>query len=466
MTSSEWLKLTDVFRCVLVEIDYKEQGQIKTACFARGNFRSAGTDSPAYTPYRDFIVGGLTFSDSIDSALFGETKTNSGDVSLLSHPVSESLLTKAVPGNQIRIYIGDETWTKAEFYQVATLISDGVGISGNNIKVTFKEFSEDMEAPVLAERTLDDKLIPICLGRVFNITPVLIDPLTSKYKFNIESSQALTAAKFNGDVVAPESYVVDLAESTITFNTMPIGQITLDVDGINTGSWKQTASDIISHIFPGAVIEPGLATYLLGIFIDDETSLSDLLDDITGSIGAFWRFDESGSLHIQEFKDVTGVSVNKISDDHNQEDSRRVAFTLVPSKEVVIGYARNYTKISNVAGNVYTTDPSIAEHLQSSNLVTKASDIDIAEAFVKSAIIEANTAIVNKADAVIEAVRRLNIGSTPRVIYQTKQMAAGFKLTLGKEVKLTTPGINGTNAIVTRKDYSILNDTVTLEFWQ
>jgi len=466
MTQSEWLKRPNTFRCVLVEIDYKEGGSIKTACFAKGNFRSARTDTPAYTPYRDFVIGGLKFSASIDSALFGSTKTRPGELILLGHQDTDYLLTKAVAGNAIRIFIGDESWTKADFYQVATLVSDGVGISGTNIRITFRQFAEDMNAPVLTERTADGRLIPFCAGRASNVTPILIDELTGTYKFNRESSQAVTAAKFNGDIVSPANYTVNLANSTITFNNAPIGQVTLDIDGTNTGSWKQTASDIIGHIFPGAQLDPGLATYQLGIYINDDTTLGELLDDITTSIGAFWKFDESGILQIKPFNTVTGTAAAAISDDQNVEDSRRVAFTMAPSKEVLIGYARNYTQIRNVAGNVYATSQATAEYLQNPGKIASASDNQIAIDFAKSATITADTAIVNKADADTEAARRLAIGAIPRLIYQTKQMAAGFDIEMGQEAELTTPGLNGKNAIVTRKDYDILDETVTVEFWQ
>ena len=86
--------------------------------------------------------------------------------------------------------------------------------------------------------------------------------------------------------------------------------------------------------------------------------------------------------------------------------------------------------------------------------------------YKKSALINAVSAIVNKADTENEALKRKAISNKPRVIYQTKQMAAGFGILLGEEVELTTPGVNGSNAIITRKEYDLLNDTITLEFWQ
>lgn len=462
----DWLSLTSVFRCVLVEIDYKEAGVIKTACFARGNFRSAGTDTPAYTPYRDFVVGGLQFASSIDAVLFGQSQVNLGDVELMALPETEVLLARAVAGHQIRLYIGEESWTKAEFYQLATVVSQSVEASSNAIRVTFRDFSEDLNSPVLSEKTDDGVLLPRCFGRAFNIKPLLIDALTHTYQFNTEPSQAVTAVKFNGDILSTADYLVDLTNSTITFSVMPIGEVTLDVDGTKTVSWLQTAGEIITYLFPTAVIDAGVSNALLGLYISDEMSLSELLDEVTSSIGAFWRFDAFGVLHVKPFIGLTGTTVRKLTDDHNEENSREIAFTLPPAKSVTLGYARNFTPLKNVAGNVYTTDAAMAERLQQDESTISVNDSVIEAAYNNAAIVSASTLLVNKADADAEAARRLAISNQPRVIYETKQLAAGFGFELGDEVTLTTPGLNGTAAIIIRKDHDMLNDAVTLEFWQ
>lgn len=466
MSQRAWLQRPGIFRCVLVEIDYLDNGTLKTAHFARGNFRSAGSDTPAYTPYRDIIVGGLTFTSSIDAALFGHSPSGLGDIQLLAIPEAEMLLTKAVAGNPVRIYIGEESWPKAKFYQVATLISDGVTASGNNVRVLFRDFAADLNAPVLSKRTADGTLIPLCLGRVFNVTPVLVNESTHTYQFNREPSQAVTAVRFNGDTVKPSHYSVDLNKSEITFNVMPIGQITLDVDGANTGGWKQSARDIIQHLFTGAHIDADVPDYLLGSYTSDDSSKAQLLTNICTSIGAYWRFTVDGTLTVSRFVPPTGSASALITDDNNELNSRRISVTLPPSKEVTIGYKRNYTQISDVAGNVHEQNAKLAEHLQGESLLSLAESKPIATAYAKAAAIKADTLLANQADAATEANRRLTIGNKTRVIYETKQLAAGFELALGVEVQMTTPGLNGNTAVVTRKDYDLLNDAVTLELWQ
>lgn len=463
---TQWLQRPGVFRCVLIEVDYSEGAETKTAYFARGNFRSAGTDTPAYTPYRDVIVGGLTFTSAIDSALFGHSDSGLGDVELLAIAETEQLLTKAVAGHSVRIYIGEEGWKKSQFYPVATFISDTPTASGNTIRLPFREFAEDLAEPVLNQRTADGVIIPLCLGRAFNITPVLINAANHTYQFNLESSEAVSAVRFNGDLVADNHYSVDLTTSTITFTTKPIGQITMDVDGVNHGGWKRSATEIIQYLFPTAQVAKNVPDYLLGLYLNDSQSKEQLLNDITTSVGAYWRYDVNGILQVNRFSAPTGKANSAVTADNNQLNSRSIVLTLPPSKEVSIGYGRNYTPMSALAGKVHEQQPELAERLTGETLTVTLSSPMIANTYAKAAMVNAPTLLVDKADANGEASRRLAIGSIPRVIYQTQQMAAGFSLGLGQEVKMTTPGLNGNTAIVTRKDYDMLNDTITLELWQ
>jgi len=464
LTKSQWLRKSGIFRCVLVEIDYVELGATKTAYFARGNFRSAGTDTPAYMPYRDLIIGGLQFSQSISEAFTGKSSVDLGDVELVMQPEANALLKKAVAGNQIRIYIGEESWKKSGFYLLATVTSKRVYPSNNSIFVTFRDYSEDLDQLVLTTKTTRDELIPLALGRVFNCKPVLDDAASHRYKFNREASQAVTAVKMNGDVISNSNYTVDLVNSTITFSVMPIGQITIDVDGCNAGGWKSTAAAMILHLFPNAQIDALLATYQLGLYVDSDLTKVALLDKITSSVGAFWLFDEFGVLHVKPFKLPTNTSLLLLSDDHNEQFSRRGRSQFSPVKSVELKYGKNFSPIKSIAGAVYG-DAAMADRLQN-NYLTK-SKINSALTDFKDAIsITPVTIISEEVDADTEAQRRLDIGSQPRFISETKQLAAAFEYQLGDEIKLESPDINGDYAIINRKRNDILNETVTLEFWQ
>lgn len=474
MTYESWLATPGLFRCVLVELDYLDGATLKTAYFSNAAFVSSATDLPAHTAYDPFILGGLDFERSLAEVFTGATTIRLADVELISLPVTQWLVAAKVAGQQIRIFLGDKKWPKASFTQVITGVCDGVWPEQSRIRVRFRDIAKTLQVPALTERfsdgAADGALKPLCLGRCFNIKPVLIDAGNHVYQFNSVPSHAVTAVRFNGDVVAPENYSVNLTNSTITFTVFPIGEVTADVDGAKiAGVWLQTASQLINYLCSRVGITADVSSlpgYLLGLYLTDASQLSTVLDDLCASVGAYWLFDRLGQFRCRAFNGIPALKTAHITDDQNLYATRQPRRRITPLYELTLGYGRNWSPLSNIAAAIYENTPEMAKRLADEELTVPVTALAVRNTWTDAETLTVSTLIVNKADAETEANRRMSIAAIPRFVYETQQLAAPFQWQLGDGAVLETPAVNGSDAVITRLSENPLTGVVRVEFWQ
>lgn len=467
MTYEQWLATPGLFRVVLVELDYIDNAQTKTAYFANAPFVSKGTDVPAHTPYLDLITGGLEISRAMTEVFIGRSTSRMSDLELFSNAFTSSITD--VENCQIKIYLGDKEWSKADFQLVFMGVAQDVKHERNAVRVEFKDKAQTLDKPVLNDVYTSGPSVgmlkPLCFGPCFNVTPVLIDAVDHTYQFNSLPSQALTAAKFNGDTVDSANYSVNLSQSTITFSVKPVGAITLDVQGaVVNNTYLSTASHIIDYLLANRLGETvsitGLPSYALVLYLTDNTSYSAVLDQICKSVGGYWYFNRLGTFVCKYFAGTTGTPAHTLSDDQNIEGSREHRSRLKPVQNLSIGYQKNWTVLNSVASSVFDTAPELAQQLSNEQQVVTGSNV------LAGKTNTSNTLIATKADAQTELARRLAIKDKARYIVQTEQFATPFNWLLGDEIELETPARNGSYAIITRLNENLLTGINTVEFWQ
>ncbi|AIY65202.1 hypothetical protein [Pseudoalteromonas piratica] len=467
MTFHDWLNTPGLFRCVIVELDYIDNEQTKTAYFANCPFVSSGSDVPAHQAYQDAIVGGLEIVRTMSEVFFGKSASSISDLELVPTSFTRSL--NDVENCKIKIYIGDKTWSKTQFMQVFVGVADTVEQSKDKVSIEFKDKASALDIPILTSvftaGPSEGELLPLALGQCFNITPKLINAATHTYKFNSVQSSAVNAVKFNGDLVNPTNYTVDLIASTITFLVQPVGNITLDINGaVIGGQYVKTSNQIVNYLIGtrlGYAITFGvLPSYTLGIYIDNDTTYSDLLDQIAISIGGYWYFSRLGTFVFKQFSGTTGTANKTLRDDQNIEFTRQQRHRLKPIQNLTLGYQKNWTVLANVAARVFDTNPTLAQQLSNEQLTVSDSNA------VNGLSITTPTLIANKDDAQTELARRLALKSIARYVNETEQLAAPFQWNLGDEISLETPAQNGNHAIITRFAENLLTNKISLDFWQ
>lgn len=468
---AEWLQTQGNARCVLVELDYIDDGIIKTAYLANAAFATAPTDTPANTPYDPFVVGSFSYERSLNELFTGSSISKTSDIDLAYQPQSEALLTKGVYGQAIRIYIGDKRWPKADFKQIIAGICDNVTPASSTIKIKFRDAADALKKPLLTERystgPAAGQLKPLLLGRCFNIKPLLIDEAAHVYQFNAGPSSAVTAVRFNGAVVAPANYTVNLTAGTVTFSTYPIGDVTMDVDGAAVGgTWLQTAAQFIQHIasLVGISVDAsGLPGYLLGLYITDDTDAADIIDDICSSVGGYWFYSRLGQFTVSAFNGL-GAATVEITRDQTVANTMRPRRVIAPLKSITMQYKRNWTVQSNVAASVYELTPALADELSKEGKTKPCTQA--LPNFPQAESISPKTLIVNEADAATEGNRRLAIAVKPRFIYELQAFSTPFSWPIGATATLERHGINGDRAVITKLVESPVSGTCNVEIWQ
>ncbi|MDZ7903108.1 MAG: hypothetical protein U5L01_11435 [Rheinheimera sp.] len=370
MSFIHWL-LQERPRQVLMELDYDDGGTVRTYYLSNGAFVSGPTDTPANMPYDPYLVGGIEFERSLGEVFTGLSVSKVSDVSVIANADTLPLLSLAVYGRAIRVYLGDPSWVKSQFVQIITGICDGVLPEQTTLKIKFRDTADRFLTPLLTEQVSagvsSGQLKPLCLGRCFNIKPILLDDATHTYLFNSTPSQAVSAVRFNGAAVPGSYYSVDLAASTITFNVYPQGDVTMDVDGTVATSWLSTATTFIQWIATRMGLSAdvvGLPSYQLGLYVTSNISVYAVLDEICASVGAYWYFDRVGQFAVRVFNGF-GAPASELTRDQTVSQSRKPRRIINPLYEIKAVYKRNWTPLSSIAGSVHENTPAFAKELAS-----------------------------------------------------------------------------------------------------
>ncbi|WP_288742865.1 hypothetical protein [uncultured Rheinheimera sp.] len=475
MDFRSWLESQGNFRCILVELDYKEAGVTKTAYLSNAAFVSTGTDVPAHTAYDPFVTGEVQFERSLNEVFTGFSTSKTSDIELIYNTATQALLSKAVYGQPVRIYLGDKSWPKADFKQIIAGLCDGVMPEQTKIRLKFRDAADSLKTPLLTERyasgAATEQLKPLCLGRCFNIQPLLIDSATHKYQFSTGQSQAVTAVRFNGSVVPGSYYTVNLADSTITFTTFPNGDITMDVDGLKIGgTWLQNASDFIGHIasMRGITVNcSGLASYLLGLYLTTDIATDQVMDDICASIGGYWFFDRLGQFKVRAFNGVPSEPPSAfLTKDQTVFGTNKIRRVINPLHSMTFGYKRNWTPLNTIAAVVHETAPAVAAELSAEGKAITRNQPTVLVNYPQAETIRVDSLLVSEADALTELNRRLALSVAPRFVYELQQLSVPFLWQIGECAFLESAGINGDRAVITKLLESPNKGTCTVEYWQ
>lgn len=470
---NDWIKTPGVDRCYLVEFQARVGSETITLRRSTHPYRTAPEDSPALTPYQDTITSMGSWGRELTELFTGYSTTARCTVELFIDDELAALIESAdVGGLPVTVRCGDASWPLSDFGVVITAVSDALTASSyDTAQLTLRDPSELLRRPL--QSTLISvgpnagQPVPICLGRCFNISPALIDEATRTYQVHDGAIHAVTAVRENG-VAIP--YTANLATGTFTLANNAKGRITADVDGAKPSStWLQTAAQMIAYLTDrfGLSAPEGLAslpTYQLGVYIADDKTLADALDDISASLNAAWFYTRQGQLRWYWFNGV-GAPAHSLTADGIEDDSLYPRRRIAPAKSVTLGYRKNWTpQADGLAGSVRESTPAIAtlyEKEDSTVTAENAAQANNADA----ATITTSTLIVLLADAQAEANRRAAWAAVPRRIYEFSGFAAPFALDLGATLSIEYPRyfIDGQPAVITRITDDLLADTAVVE---
>lgn len=309
------------------------------------------------------------------------------------------------------------------------------------------------------------QVIPILEGKVFNVSPVLVNTSKYIYQVSLYNDTAVDYVYDRGVALTPAattySSLIDLEASppaageykvysgtglgayTGTYfrlGSNPDGIITCDAHTLSSSAlppiagWNTIEKVVRRLIGSNFVFQNFLGSstpfqYETGIYITDSITIYDAAYEILKSISGFMVFTDTYYFWLGTLEDV-GSTTPDFYFTRNDIISIERTTTNDPDKGIAsykqtIGYAKNYTiqNDSDLATSVPESRKLVlAKEFLSENAVNNAIllDNDLSPEIVK------NTYICNKADALTELGRITDIYSVDRVLFKVELPIIGF----------------------------------------
>jgi hypothetical protein len=306
---NEWLRRPNQHRIYLVKASYRLDGEVKTLYRATFPFRTGANDTPAYQPYPDSIISTGEFERDMTEVYIGLSRSTSGNIEFAIDEETRHLSQNAhFLGGDVTIKMGGHNWLYSDFVTVVkSAVGESLEIVNDVAVLAFKDrssaFKKDVQASLIVNGPNAGKPVPICLGRCFNVSPVLINAVENRWKVHEGAISALPAVRENGNTIT--NITPDLANGEFVINNSVSGRVTCDVDGaVNNGVWMQTGEEFITYLlakhgFAAPYDVNVLPAYLLGLYISNHRQLTDVFDEIVSNFVASWQFDRQNRFRLR-----------------------------------------------------------------------------------------------------------------------------------------------------------------------
>ena len=286
---------------------------------------------------------------------------------------------------------------------------------------------------------------------MFNIIPVAVNPLKQIYQvadnpiediqFVYDSGIALTRetpdyaneTDLLDDLLKPAAGHYRVFEGYFRLNTRPVGVLTADaVEG------ALAADRSVAQILERMALQVGIPALDInnadvialdaandspvGIYIDQDFTAIQAMDEVAQSIGAYFGFDQLGIFRMGRLEAPTNMPVvtideNTIIGNELERTVSRDEGRGIPSYRVNLQYAKNYTVQGLDQLAAALADERAAELALDYRGVT-SEDLDVLLKHRLSPELNRVTLLINELDAQAEADRLLALYSTLREVYE------------------------------------------------
>lgn len=471
-----WLKTPSHIRRILVEIDgvlLSGGGSSATYYFANGAY----VDPASGTRYLPYIVGGVSFSESLSTT--GELSLSYGDIELTNTDgINDSYLGHIWVRKPIRVYLGDPSWPKSEFKLLFNgLVADVVASNRNSLNIVIMDKLQALNTTINDKAftnldTTTPQLIPLTFGECFNVTPLLVNKTTLQYQVHDGQINDIIEVRDNG---LPVEFTADLATGKFTLERAPFGQITCSVQGdAPGGAYTNSITDIIKNIVKnyGAnkLADSDLDTTNLtnfaaantdrpvGVYLTDRQTVLDICTQLASSANAKITFsigpqdsDSSvGKLQLVKLKTyISATYSTPITAADIEENSISITEKVLPRAATKIGFCKNWTvQTSGLAAGLPTEHAGFFanEYVYTDDNTNTSVKINYQ---LSSEPAAEQTLLITKAGATAEATERKDLSITQRYVYTMTCYPYMFDIRLGDGVALTNRRFNLNNTVGT-----------------
>lgn len=482
-----WLRAPGSIRTVLVEVVARIAGSETTLYLSSRNYLTGGADTPAHTAYQACITGGVSTRESLN--LDGSPSMSWGEIEIGNADGSRDGWLDYVWSNRaVAVYVGDPTWPRADFRLVFSGVVDDIDSRARDtLSLRLRDKLERLNAPV-SEATLGgstenkDRLLPITLGEVHNVEPLLVNPTTLTYRYHDGGTAAerLIEVRDNGAPIT--TYTTDLTAGTFTLTAAPVGQITCDVQGVKpSGTYRNDVGRLVQHLvqnygpsatrFSGGDLDASqLAAFVtacpqaVGRYLSERENVLAVCQELAASVGAQVVCSSTGLLRLIRLALPATGTPTAVTGADMEANSLGISQRPAVKATAKLGYARNFTPQGN--GLATGLPASSASALGQQWLTQTATDATVASTYKLDAQpVQADTLLIDEAEALAEAQRRRDLWKTQRAIYSATYLPELLLVELGDTWTITHPRLGlsaGKTGLVVNIERDWLKGRVTV----
>ena len=306
-----------------------------------------------------------------------------------------------------------------------------------------------------------DSIIPLVFGECHNVTPLLIDGAGLRFQVHAGALAAIDEVRDNG---RPVLATVNVATGTFSLAAAPAGTITASVRGDMPGTtYGNTVANLVYRIVTGFGVLANRFTSAdldlnslntfetahpqpVGLYLTDRSNILSVCQQLCATLGAQLAMTRAGLLRIVQLNFPpldTPVAIRRSS----QIDR---TLTIVGRTTVAAAVKLNYVKNWTVQAGLQTAIPAEHKEMFSQEWFTVTSADAAVQAIYKlnAEPVATDTVLLTRADAQVEAERRLAVLKQVRTTYRFEGTAAHLELELGQAVTLFSNRFNLTGGVL------------------
>jgi hypothetical protein len=467
--------------------------------------------------------------------IFGKNTTggagavSQGDLTI-ANPDGEldNLRDFGLAGQACSILLGDDQDPYSSFVPFIVGRVEQALFDFETVRIRLKDRLQDLQQNLQPDKFAGDNVLPDGLegadnlkgkpkskayGQVGNATVVCVNTARLEFIVNDGPVQDVLAVRDAGALLSrganytdqadmdanqpsPGQYRLWPAGGYFRIRTSPTGGVSADIYQ-GPGAAGRTAAQVALAIVTGtggipagdvnmsdvAALDADNSS-VVGIWLENETNFSAALDQVLGSVGAWYGFDRIGQFRMQRMESPSssptttlrkfGLGTDAEVGDLDILDCRFLSTNDqdkgVPTWRVSLSYAHNYTVLTGttVAGSVSDTDRTYLA-VADRNVISSDASVQIANPLAVQK--EVTTLLANQADAQAEADRVLALYKVRRDFIEIDTPLtpeALQSLDLGQTVRVIIDRFGydtGRNMVITGMEYNSIRNTLILALW-
>lgn len=317
---AEWLKQDNRDRVVLVEVDYKYESGGAPATDTIRVANKVYFDVDAGTTYDDVLLAAPRFARALSGERLGNYELTLGSVEIANADGTyDSLLTRAVDGNEVRAYLGDRGWARADFRLVfSARATIPVAPQTSRISIQLRDASALFNKSVAGTSTVGgtgphkDRLRPVNFGFVHQAECLVLDEGTLSFVHSDTGTDTYVNAVRDRGI---EVSFIDNGDGTITLSAAPDGAIAADVLAVSSDDPGDFTYRRVSDAFKALIgeragfiaagkylgahftfIEGDGDDYLVGVSLPEARNVVELLNSLVDTGNCFWAMTREGKF--------------------------------------------------------------------------------------------------------------------------------------------------------------------------